>query len=124
MNLNTTLAVMRKEFKHITRDRMTFVLTLLSPLLILAVFGYSFLVEVKDVSTAVVDLDQSELSRRYLAALAEGKVLEYGVSPADPAAAEKCVTANALLVRWSESSSLPALKPNQPTHSIAAPSTV
>ncbi len=91
MNLNTTLAVMRKEFKHITRDRMTFALTLLSPLLILAVFGYSFLVEVKDVSTAVVDLDQSELSRRYLAALAEGKVLEYGDSPADPAAAEKLI---------------------------------
>jgi ABC-2 type transport system permease protein len=91
MNLNTTLAVMRKEFKHITRDRMTFALTLLSPLLILVVFGYSFLVEVKDVSTAVVDLDQSELSRRYLAALAEGEMLEYGDRPADPAAAEKLI---------------------------------
>lgn len=91
MNLNTTLAVMRKELKHITRDRMTFALTLLSPLLILIVFGYSFLVEVKDVSTAVVDLDQSKLSRRFLATLGQGDTLEYRERPADAAAAEKLI---------------------------------
>ena len=38
-----------------------------------------------------------------------------------PAAAEKCVTMNALAANPSDASSLPALKPNQPTHSIAAP---
>src|SRR6476620_5327776 len=41
-----------------------------------------------------------------------------------PAAAAKCVTQNALEARPSEASSLPALKPNQPTHSMAAPRTV
>jgi hypothetical protein len=41
-----------------------------------------------------------------------------------PAAAEKCVTAKALLVKPSDNNSLPALKPNHPTHSIAAPSAV
>lgn len=91
MSWHTTLAVMRKEFWHITRDRMTFSLTLLSPLLILVVFGYSFLVEVKDVSTAVVDLDQSELSRRYLDLLGEGDTLAINQRPADHAAAEKLI---------------------------------
>lgn len=91
MNWNTTLAVMRKEFWHITRDRMTFALTMLSPLLILIVFGYSFLVEVKDVSTAVVDLDQSELSRRYLDTLAQGETLAFDQHLADLATAEKLV---------------------------------
>ena len=40
------------------------------------------------------------------------------------AAAAKCVTQKALEVKPSEANSLPALKPNQPTHSMAAPSTV
>jgi ABC-type multidrug transport system permease subunit len=91
MNWDMTLAVMRKELKHITRDRMTFALTLLSPLLILIVFGYSFLVEVKDVSTAVVDLDQSQLARRYLDALAQDNMLAYSQYPADEQGAEKLI---------------------------------
>jgi ABC-2 type transport system permease protein len=91
MSWHKTLAVMRKEFWHITRDRMTFSLTLLSPLLILVVFGYSFLVEVKDVSTAVVDLDQSDLSRRYLDVLGEGDTLAWSQHPASQEAAEKLI---------------------------------
>jgi ABC-2 type transport system permease protein len=91
MSWHKTLAVMRKEFWHITRDRMTFSLTLLSPLLILVVFGYSFLVEVKDVSTAVVDLDQSDLSRRYLAALEQDDTLMFDQHPVDQDAAEKAI---------------------------------
>jgi ABC-2 type transport system permease protein len=70
---------------------MTFALTLLSPILILVVFGYSFLVEVKDVSTAVVDSDQSELSQRYLDALAEGDTLAFSQWPRDQTAAEKLI---------------------------------
>lgn len=91
MSWHIILAVMRKEFRHITRDRMTFSLTLLSPLLILIVFGYSFLVEVKDVSTAIVDHDQSDLSRRYLDLLGEGGTLTLDQQPADQTAAEKLI---------------------------------
>ena len=91
MSWTKTLAVMRKEFWHITRDKMTFSLTMLSPLLILLVFGYSFLVEVKDVSTAVVDLDESELSRRYLETLSDGEMLVFNQRPEDGDAAEKMI---------------------------------
>src|SRR5437660_7859485 len=38
-----------------------------------------------------------------------------------PAAAEKCVAAKALEARPSDLRALPALKPNQPTHSSDAP---
>src|SRR4051812_40759964 len=41
-----------------------------------------------------------------------------------PAAAEKCVAANALAATPSAAEALPALKPNQPTHSMAAPNAV
>ena len=44
------------------------------------------------------------------------------VSP--PAAAAKCVAAKALAASPSAASALPALKPNQPTQSIAAPMAV
>ena len=41
-----------------------------------------------------------------------------------PAAAAKCVAANALAAMPSAAKALPALKPNQPTQSKPAPSTV
>ena len=41
-----------------------------------------------------------------------------------PVAAAKCVAQKALDAIASDASSLPALKPNQPTHNIAAPSAV
>ena len=44
------------------------------------------------------------------------------VSP--PAAAARCVAAKALAARPSAARALPALKPNQPTHSMAAPMAV
>jgi len=91
MNRHITLTVMRKEFRHITRDRMTFSLTLLSPLLILIVFGYSFLVQVKDVSTAVVDLDQSDLSREFLDQLLKGDTLTVVRRLKTPDAAERLI---------------------------------
>lgn len=91
MSWHKTLAVMRKEFRHIVRDKMAFSLTLISPLMILVPFGYSFLVEVTDVSTAVVDLDRSALSASYLQALDEGDTLTLNQHPADREAAEKLI---------------------------------
>src|ERR1019366_2092398 len=40
------------------------------------------------------------------------------------AAAPKCVATNALVARGEEAKALPALKPNQPTHSKHAPTTL
>ena len=44
--------------------------------------------------------------------------------PTAPAAAAKCVAQNALAAAVSAATADPALNPNQPTHSIAAPVTV
>ncbi len=91
MSWHKTLAVMRKEFRHILRDKLAFSLTLISPLMILVPFGYSFLVEVTDVSTAVLDLDRSVLSASYLEALDEGDTLTLNQHPANREAAEKLI---------------------------------
>jgi len=58
------------------RDRRTFVLVTLSPVFLLLVFGYSMSVEIRNVAIALLDYDQSALSRRYLDGLAStGDVL-------------------------------------------------
>ncbi|MEJ2710237.1 MAG: ABC transporter permease [Anaerolineales bacterium] len=66
MNLNRTLSIMRKEWWHIVRDRRTALLVTLSPVFFLVVLAYSFSVEIKDVSLAVMDYDHTPLSRSYL----------------------------------------------------------
>lgn len=70
MNLRRTLSIMRKETWHILRDKRTFVLVTISPVFLLLVFGYSMSVEIRNVTVAVLDYDQSALSRRYRDGLA------------------------------------------------------
>ena len=65
MNLRRTLSIMRKETWHILRDTRTFILVTISPVFLLLVFGYSMSVEIRNVAIAVLDYDQSTLSRRY-----------------------------------------------------------
>ena len=69
MNLRRTRSILRKELRHIVRDRRTALLVTLSPVLFLVVLAYSFSVEIKEVSTAVLDQDRTPLSRRYVATL-------------------------------------------------------
>jgi ABC-2 type transport system permease protein len=69
MNLLRTWAIVRKEARHITRDRRSFFLVTISPVFLLLVMAYTFMVDIKDVSVAVMDRDGTTLSRRYLAGL-------------------------------------------------------
>lgn len=69
MNLLRTWAVVRKEARHITRDRGTFFLVTVSPVLLLLVMAYTFMVDIKNVAVVVMDRDATHLSRRYIAGL-------------------------------------------------------
>jgi ABC-2 type transport system permease protein len=60
---------MRKEWWHITRDRMSFILLLISPVLVLITMGYAFSIDITDVGIGVLDQDLSPLSRQYIAQL-------------------------------------------------------
>ncbi|HWP98404.1 MAG TPA: ABC transporter permease [Syntrophomonadaceae bacterium] len=65
--MNRILAVLKKEFIQMRRDRMTFALVLLIPLIQLLLFGYAIQTEVKHISTVVFDQSLSEESRDFLA---------------------------------------------------------
>ena len=69
MNLLRTWAVIRKETRHITRDRGTFFLVTVSPVLMLLVMAYTFMVDIENVAVAVMDRDGTHMSRRYIAGL-------------------------------------------------------
>ena len=70
MNWRRVLAIMRKEWRHISRDRASFVLLMLSPVLFLLTLGYAFSIDIKDVRMGVMDQDVSHQSRAYVAQLA------------------------------------------------------
>ncbi len=69
MNLLRTWAVVRKEARHIVRDRRTATLVTISPVFLLLVMAYTFMVDIEQVAVAVMDRDGTNLSRRYIAGL-------------------------------------------------------
>ena len=81
MNWRRVLAIMRKEWWHITRDRASFFLLMLSPVLVLVTMGYAFSVDIKDVKIGVLDQDLSQLSRAYLAQLGSSGALRLEALP-------------------------------------------
>ena len=74
MSIHRLWAIVRKEFRHIWRDKRTLFLVTLSPAIMLLTFSYLFGMQVTRVRLGVWDQDQSPLSRRFIAALtADGK---------------------------------------------------
>ena len=69
MSVRRMLTIARKEFRHIARDSRLFFLVLVSPAFLLLTLSNVFALDVKHVMLAVVDYDQSQLSRRYLTTL-------------------------------------------------------
>lgn len=62
---NSFVAILRKEFKHIFRDRGTLVLFFMLPVMQLALFGFLDQ-NVRDLPTVVVDQDQTRYSRELM----------------------------------------------------------
>ncbi len=68
-------AILRKEFRHIQRDKRTLFLVTLSPAIMLFTFAYLFAFDAERVKIGVWDMDQSALSRRYIASIvSDGKL--------------------------------------------------
>ena len=66
MSLNRILAVLKKEFLQMKRDRMTLALIFMIPLVQLILFGYAIQTEVKHIPTVVFDQSLSMASREVL----------------------------------------------------------
>jgi ABC-2 type transport system permease protein len=75
MSLRRTAAIVRKELLHISRDPRNLFLVTVSPAFLLFLLSYIFSFDVGQLDLAVLDLDRSPLSRRYLASLTNDEEL-------------------------------------------------
>ncbi len=66
MRPSRTWAIARKEFLHIYRDWRSLGLVILMPALLMLLFGYAITLDVKKVSMAVLDQDQSQESLSFI----------------------------------------------------------
>jgi ABC-2 type transport system permease protein len=69
MSLRRLLAISRKEFHHITRDPRTLLLVVVAPAFLLTMLAYVFAFDVDKFTLVVLDLDRTDLARRYIADL-------------------------------------------------------
>jgi ABC-2 type transport system permease protein len=69
-------AVIRKEIHHIMRDRMTFTLVMLTPVILLFLMAYALTVDIDHVPVAVLDYDRSPTSRAFVQLITEGDDLD------------------------------------------------
>lgn len=70
--MRTVLALVKKEFSQIRRDRTMLRVMFVMPIVQMVVLGYVVSTDVKSIRTAVHDYDRSEASRKYVRALTAG----------------------------------------------------
>ena len=81
MNWHRVLSVMRKEWGHITRDKTSFILLVISPVLVMITMGYAFSIDITDVGIGIMDQDLTPLSRDYLSQIASTDALRLEAYP-------------------------------------------
>ncbi len=75
--INRIDAVLKKELKHLARDRMTFGLIIMIPLVQLLLFGYAINTDVRHIPAGVVDHSGSRYAHRLLQTVAATQVVDF-----------------------------------------------
>jgi len=85
-SLKRIYTVFRKESFEISRNKFYIVLAILSPLSMFILFSYGFTLEVKNLPFAVVDRDNSSLSREYISTFTNNvyfRLISYYINECD-----------------------------------------
>lgn len=77
MNVRRIAAVASKEWRETVRDRMFLALAFLIPILWMLVFGYGMVLDVENIPYALLDRDQSALSRDYLYRFQQSRYFDF-----------------------------------------------
>jgi ABC-2 type transport system permease protein len=85
------LAVMIKEFKQLTRDRLTYAMMLAMPIVQLLLFGYAINSEPRHLPTAVLVQEDSVFARSITAALANSAYFDIVAQARSPAELDRMV---------------------------------
>ncbi|WP_434355212.1 ABC transporter permease [Parasalinivibrio latis] len=77
MWLARILAVVKKELRQLSRDRMTFAMVVMIPLVQLIMFGYAINTDVRHIPAALVDQSHSSFSRQLTADISASQVVDF-----------------------------------------------
>lgn len=96
MKLTRVMALARKEWQEILRDRLYFLLAFLLPIALMLVFGHGMSQDVANIPFAVMDYDRSVLSRRYAHRYIESRYFDFkgylrGIDQAEPLLVDNAV---------------------------------
>ncbi len=86
-------AITRKELRQLSRDRLTFGMVIMIPLIQLLLFGYAINTMVRDIPAGVVDLSGSAAARAITEQVRVAQVVEFVADYATPAQAEAAIVA-------------------------------
>jgi ABC-2 type transport system permease protein len=92
-----TWAVLIKEFIQLRRDRVSFVMIIMIPLMQLLLFGYAINTTPRDLPTAVLLQEQSDLARSILAALQNTKYFKITELPRSEAELDRLLASGKVL---------------------------
>ena len=91
--LSRVEAIASKEFKQLSRDRVTFGMIIMIPLMQLLLFGYAINTEVRNIPIAIVDLSGSAAARSITEQVRVTQVVEIVAHYATPQEAEDALVA-------------------------------
>jgi len=86
-----TFAVLAKEFTQLTRDRLTYAMILVLPIVQLLLFGYAINNDPKHLPTAVLVQDQGRFSRSILSALKQTDYFDFRQAVRSPAELDRLI---------------------------------
>lgn len=93
MNLYRIQAVISKEWREIVRDRLFLTLAFVVPAMLMLLFGYGLSLDVEDIPFAIVDYDNTQLSRDYASRYTSSRYFDFkGYSQDESLLTEKLST--------------------------------
>lgn len=75
-SLSRLLAIIKKEVRQLSRDRLTFGMVVGLPIVQILLFGYAINTDVRNLRTAIADQSGTHLSRQFIAELAQTQVVD------------------------------------------------
>lgn len=91
-------SILIKEFMHLKRDRGTIFIALMIPMIQMTIFGFAIDFDIRNIPSAIVDLDRSRESREYASKLTATGYIDFIKHPTTPDEANDLVRQGAVKV--------------------------
>ena len=96
LNWTRIVVVAWKEWREIVRDRLFFILAFVVPSLLMLLFGYGLSLDVENIPLAILDFDQSSISRDYARQFSDSRYFSLKQEGGHEAQLERMLTDNSL----------------------------